>query len=121
MDRSDPFLVKPNRHGERATYARHPFRAGEVVYRVRGDAKPERTRESIEVGPGEHVEDGYALYINHSFTPNLRVEGRALVAVAEIAEGDELTFNYLESESEIAAPFVCHETGKPVNSTARQP
>jgi len=30
--------------------------------------------------------------------------------------GEELTFNYLETESEIAAPFVCHDTGRPVDS-----
>ena len=115
-DRRDCFRVDVNVHGEKATYARHSFRVGEILYVVQGDPRATRTRDSIEVGPGQHVEDEYALFINHSFTPNLRVRGRELVAIAEIQEGDEITFNYLESESEIAAPFTCHETGQAVHS-----
>lgn len=119
--RSDCFLVKPNGHGEKSTYSKFGYQPGEVVYLVRGEAISQRSRHSIEVGPGEHVEDSYAQFINHSFTPNLEVRGRRLIAIAAIAQGDELTFNYLASESEIAAPFVCHETGEEVSSTRCQP
>ena len=117
-DRSDCFRVGENAHGERATYARFAFSAGELVYAVRGKAAPERTRDSIEVGPGQHVEDPYALYINHSFSPNLRLEKRRMSALRNITEGEELTFNYLETESEIASPFICHDTGQSVDSDA---
>ena len=117
-DRIDCFRVRENEHGERATYARFAFALGELVYTVRGEASATRTRESIEVGPGQHVEDAYALYLNHSFTPNLRLEERRMYALENIAEGEELTFNYLETESEIASPFVCHDTGRTVDSEA---
>jgi hypothetical protein len=117
-DRSDCFQVDKNEHGERATYARFSFASGELVYTVRGEATAERCRSSIEIAPGEHVVDPYAQYVNHSFAPNLRLEGRQMFALRDIAIGDELTFNYLETESEIAAPFVCHDTGKPVDSDA---
>ena len=113
---TDCFLVKSNEHGEKATYAKHAHRVGDLVYLVRGKAQRERTRMTIEVGPGEHVYDAYAEFINHSFTPNLEVRGREMVAIVEIASGDELTFDYLKNESEIAAPFVCHETGQAVDS-----
>lgn len=121
MDRTDCFVVRQNRHGERATYSKFAFAAGETVYTVRGDAAPHRTRDTIEIGPGQHVEDPYALFLNHSFAPNLAVRGRALVALAGIAPGDELTFNYLASESAIAAAFTCHESGRPVNSDGCKP
>ena len=116
-DCSDCFRVGENAHGERATYARFAFSSGELVYTVRGKAAPERTRDSIEVGPGQHVEDPYALYLNHSFTPNLRLEKRHMFALQSITVGEELTFNYLETESEIASPFVCHDTGRAVDSS----
>ncbi|MAT46766.1 MAG: hypothetical protein CMO35_04960 [Verrucomicrobiaceae bacterium] len=117
-DRRDCFQVSENEHGERATYARFPFHPGELVYTVQGEASKTRTRESIEVGPGQHVEDAYALYLNHSFAPNLRLEGRHIYALNRIEEGEELTFDYLETESEIASPFVCHDTGRTVDSEA---
>ena len=117
-DRIDCFRVRENEHGERATYACFAFAPGELVYTVRGEASATRTRESIEVGPGQHVEDAYALYLNHSFTPNLRLEERRMYALKNIAEGEELTFNYLETESEIASPFVCHDTGRTGDSEA---
>ncbi len=117
-DRSDCFRAGENAHGERAIYARFAFSPGELVYTVRGKATPERTRDSIEVGPSQHVEDPYALYLNHSFSPNLRLEERHMFALRSITEGEELTFNYLETESEIASPFVCHDTGRTVASNA---
>jgi len=118
-NRNDCFQVGKNAHGERATYARFAIACGELVYTVRGQTTPERTRDSIEVGPGQHVEDPYALYLNHSFTPNLRLEDRRMFALRDITVGEELTFNYLETESEIAAPFVCHDTGRLVDSNTR--
>ena len=113
-DRTDCFDVRENEHGERSTFARFAFEVGELVYTVRGDAQNERTRESIEVGPGQHVEDAYALYLNHSFSPNLEVRGRAMVALKAIAVGDELTFDYLANESAISSPFTCYDTGRRV-------
>ncbi len=117
-DCSDCFRVGENAHGERATYARFAFSPGELVYTVRGKATPERTRGSIEVGPAQPVEDPYALYLNHSFRPNLGLEKRHMFALQSSTVGEELTFNYLETESEIASPFVCHDTGRTIDSSA---
>ena len=117
MGRSDCFLVDHNTHVEHATYSRFAFAAGETLYTLQGDPSPIRTRDTIEIGPGAHLDDCYARRINHSFSPNLAVRGRELVAIRDIAAGDEITFNYLANESGIAAPFVCHETGGDVNSS----
>lgn len=114
----DCFLVKANAHGEKATHAKQAHQIGDLVYLVRGEAQDTRTRETIEIAPGQHVYDPYAEFINHSFSPNLEVRGREMIAIVEIAVGDELTFDYLKNESSISAPFVCHETGRPVDSEA---
>ena len=115
-DAPDCFLVRSNGHGEKATYARFSYQPGDLVYLVRGEARRERTRRTIEVGPDQHVHDPYAEFINHSFAPNLVVHGRRLVATTDISTGDEVTFDYLNSESAIADPFHCHDTGRRVDS-----
>ena len=117
MSASEPdcFSVAPNTHGERATYAKASFSAGEVVYVIQGPTCS-RTIHTIQIGEGAHVFDAYAQFINHSFTPNIAVRGREMVALVAIAIADEITFNYLESESAILSPFTCHETGAPIRT-----
>ena len=119
IDRSDCFRIDENQHGEKATYSRFAFSRGEPVYTVRGEPSGTRTRESIEIALNQHVVDYYAVYLNHSFSPNLCLKGRQFFAVREIEPGEELTFNYLETESAIASPFTCYATGRNVNSQAR--
>ena len=121
MDRSDCFEVNPNAHGERATHARFPFEAGEVVYTLRGEPSAVRCRRSIEIGPGEHLVDPYAECINHSSSPNLEIRGRVLIALQPIAAGDEVTLDYRPTESAIAAPFQCHHTGEVIDSESCRP
>ena len=115
-DLTDCFHVQTNAHGEKGTYAKYSYRPGGLVYRVRGEAQRERTRRTIEVGADQHVCDPHAEFINHSFTPNLELRGREMLALTEIAPGDELTFDYLQNESAIAEPFESHDTGQRVDS-----
>lgn len=57
-----------------------------------------------QAGTGE-IDD----YLNHSCGPNtaLDFEHLELVAIRPLAVGDELSFNYLTSEWDMAAPFAC--------------
>ncbi len=57
-----------------------------------------------QAGTGE-IDD----FLNHSCDPNsaLDFERLELVAIKPIAPGEELTFNYLTSEWDMAAPFAC--------------
>ncbi len=119
-DRSDCFRKSENEHGENATYSRFAFSRGELVYVVCGEPSATRTRESIEIAPEQHVVDDYAVCLNHSFSPNLYLQGRQFFALREIKVGEELTFNYLDTETEIASPFTCFSTGQSVNSEARR-
>jgi hypothetical protein len=119
-DRSDCFRKSENEHGENAIYSRFAFSEGDLIYVVQGEPSATRTRESIEIAPEQHVVDDYAVCLNHSFSPNLYLQGRQFFALREIEKGEELTFNYLATETEIASPFTCYATGKSVNSEARQ-
>ena len=55
-------------------------------------------------GPVEEAE-----YVNHSCNPNVGVNGQmALVALREIAPGEEICFDYAMSESNEFTEFECH-------------
>jgi hypothetical protein len=48
-------------------------------------------------------------FLNHACAPNARVDtgARRLVALRDIRRGDEVTFDYLTTEWEMAEPFEC--------------
>jgi len=58
-----------------------------------------------QAGTGE-IDD----YLNHSCDPNCALDFTRLELVSRraIAPGEELSFNYLTSEWDMAAPFTCH-------------
>ena len=89
------------------------------------DTVQPRARGALRiVGPTTEHKDitplwvGDAQVVTQQVVVELRLEGRHIYALDRIEEGEELTFNYLETESEIASPFVCHDTGRPVDSGA---
>lgn len=49
-------------------------------------------------------------YINHSCNPSsyVDVKNKKIIAKKEITVNEEITFNYLETEREIVAPFDCN-------------
>ncbi|MGH9394164.1 MAG: SET domain-containing protein-lysine N-methyltransferase [Terriglobales bacterium] len=88
------------------------FAAGELLLELEGDAVSSPSRCSIQIGRHTHLvpcanADCVWRYLNHSCRPNAIVRGRRLVALAPIAVGDEVTFDYNCTEYEMAAPFRC--------------
>jgi hypothetical protein len=91
--------------------SRRRFAAGEVVAAI----PPHRVVDapsyrSVQIAADRHIEDiGVLAYLNHSCHPNVRidVERLAVVALDDIAEGDELTFFYPATEWDMAQPFRC--------------
>ncbi len=112
--------------GHRSLRARVDFNRGDTILEVRGDVVHVPSRYSIQVGTNEHVEpglvpddlNGYDDYLwpflNHGFEPNSMMEGRQLLAIVDIAAGDEVTFNYNANEWDMATPFKCMVTGRSV-------
>lgn len=68
------------------------------------------TYQTIQIGPGEHIEGlGVLAYMNHSCDPNTEVNTTTMTIVArrDIAPGEQLTFFYPSTEWELDRPFVC--------------
>lgn len=83
-----------------------------VILTLKGQLCCLRTRHSIELAGGMHIEDPIGSYINHSFSPNCTVTpyGQVIASVT-IFPGEELTTNYLQHEKEISCPFIDERTG----------
>jgi len=72
------------------------------------------TQTSIRISDERHHEDKIGRFINHSCLPTLKVDKMQpyLWAAKDILPDMPLTFNYLESESVISAPFKCNDCGQ---------
>ena len=79
---------------------------GMVVFKLKGPIYDSPTRESIHIGDNKHIKDVAGQYMNHSFHPTTKIVGKNVIAVKHIMPGDELTFNYNESEVDMACPFI---------------
>jgi len=68
-------------------------------------------RHSLQVARDRHLRaDGQEwAYLNHSCAPNCRIEFSdwTLVADRQIRAGEDLTFDYLTTEWDMAEPFQC--------------
>lgn len=70
----------------------------------------ERTYQTIEIGMGWHVVESEILAkLNHSCDPNIKIDTirRECVARKDIREGEELSFFYPTTETEMISPFLC--------------
>lgn len=101
---SDDYVVI-TQNMPKGVYATKTYKIGEIIIELKGELVLKPTRESIHIGHGMHVIDKYGKYINHSFDPNTRIEINKVIAIKEINLYDEITFNYNESEIEMAEPF----------------
>ena len=77
----------------------------ETVFVLKGEIFSEPTRESIYIGNGQHIYDDYGIFINHSFSPNIKIVNKNVVALQDIEADEEVAFNYNDSELKMANPF----------------
>ena len=107
------FDVRTN-NGFAGVFAAKAIRKGERVFPVEGPMQDFPSRYSVQVGRDRHIEAGPEnppwKFLNHSCDPNLALdtEARAFYALREIDAGEELRFNYLTTEWDMATPFECH-------------
>jgi SET domain-containing protein len=87
------------------------YNEGELIKKLSGKVLDAPTRYSIEVGDNLHIIDEIGQYMNHSFEPNCLILGQEIIALNDIDTGEELTFNYNETETKIAYPFIDIDTG----------
>jgi len=89
----------------KGVFAVRSFEPDELIWNLGGEPVNEPTRTTIYIGNGEHVDDPYGIYFNHSFEPNCKIQGRSVFALKDIEKNTHLTFNYLENEPTISTPF----------------
>ena len=75
-----------------------------------GDVGHERNFRTVDIGDGLHVDHPYLRYCNHSCYPTAYVDKKYKVLRAErlISANQEITFDYMYSEEDIASPFKCN-------------
>jgi SET domain-containing protein len=106
--------IKINKNlNEYGLYSKNFYQKFTTIFQLEGDIVNQPTRESIHIGNNQHIIDKYGSFMNHSFYPNCKIIGKNVVAIKDIHIGDELTFNYNDSEIEMANPFEIN--GKIVN------
>jgi uncharacterized protein len=95
-------------------FALREFVRGETVIVGKAiDHPPGRTRMSVQVDWGRHVEmDAPATLLNHSCAPNLGVRENEwcaydFVASRDILAGEELAFDYAMTEQSLVSPLAC--------------
>jgi hypothetical protein len=85
--------------------------AGEHLFDLDGSMVAAASRHTIQLATDRHLvpADRMWAFLNHGCMPNVRVDvvQRRVVAIAPIAAGAELRFNYNTTEWKLAAPFSC--------------
>ncbi len=109
----------------KGVFATEDIERGSVIFQLQGTISTRPSKYTIELGeerhlgspnitkPKDKLEYGWK-YLNHSCEPNgyIDAEGLTFVALRDIARGEEITFNYLTTESAMDDPFTC-ECGAP--------
>lgn len=99
--------------GQSGVYALREFEPGEYVMPIEGMVSSEPSRYSVQVSTDRHLHPTGAetpwKYLNHSCSPNLayHAASRTFVARKLIEPNEQLSFNYLTTEWEMAEFFDC--------------
>ena len=106
--------------GFKGVFATEDISEDSVVFILKGTITSRPTMYTIELGRNQHLNfpetrqdhddlDYCWQYLNHSCEPNgyMDTVGRTFLAARKIRRGEEITFNYLTTESVMAAPFNC--------------
>jgi len=84
---------------------------GEVLIRFDGTFLPRPTKNTLQIDVGKHLEGPGEIddYLNHSCSPNGYIEFDTLSykTMRMVSPGEELTFNYLTTEWDMANKFRC--------------
>lgn len=86
-------------------FATKEYKQGEIVFILSGKIYDYPMRETIHIGNNKHIYDEFGIFINHSFTPTISIDGVNVIAALDICAGDELAFNYNETEIQMSSPF----------------
>jgi hypothetical protein len=99
-------------NNQKAFFAQRVYHPGDVVIEFTArQVLSEPSYLTVQVGIDKHIllSPEHLQYINHSCNPNVFFDTHAMkiVALKQIAEGDEMTFFYPSTEWSMAQPFTC--------------
>lgn len=94
-----------------ALFALNSYEKGETLFFLSGKIFNSPTRLTIEIGENRHIFDKFGIYMNHSSNPSTEIKGKRVVATQKISKGDEITFDYNNSETKCVATFIDSESG----------
>ncbi|MFO8015589.1 MAG: SET domain-containing methyltransferase [Candidatus Woesearchaeota archaeon] len=115
MFASDKTGMKETEKGK-SVFAKKEIEEGEKILEFERNFVKRQTRTSMQVDEGPHQEstdpDAAENFLNHSCEPNAYIDfddygGLSLRALRQINKGEEITFNFLTTEWELAEPFDC--------------
>lgn len=93
-------------------YASKEFELNYKIHKLDGEIRSKPTKITIEIAYKRHIIDSYGMYMNHSFDPSCKIIEGYIIAIQYIKKGEELTYNYNESETKLAYPFKDNITGE---------
>ena len=106
------FYVTVKKGEHKALFTDLEIKRGDIFMNLlEGQLTTKRSRTSIQVDKGLHIEHIAAQFINHSFDPNCTVLDHALIATRDIYPGEEILLDYTINEDNISNPFKDNETG----------
>jgi hypothetical protein len=116
----EPALEVRNNDGFKGVFAKEAISQDSIIFRLKGTISKTPTKYTIQVGAQQHLSfpairkpnddiDYCWQYLNHCCEPNGYMNTTELTfrALRDIPPGEEITFNYLTTESEMAVPFNC--------------
>lgn len=112
--RADAVRVHRDESGHRRLVTTESIASGEEVLALGGVVRDVPTRYSIQIGPGQHLDDmGPVDATNHCCDPSAFIdfsdpERIALRALCDLSVGDEVSIHYCATEYDMASPFDCH-------------
>ncbi len=100
------------RQGRKGIFATAGIAAGEILIDLRGERLLRApNRESLQVGASSHVVGRRETVgcLNHACEPTARLDagGGSIVALRDVAPGQEITVNYLATEYDMHENFLC--------------
>jgi hypothetical protein len=99
--------------GQQSLHATRSFNPGDVICAFHaGTVSSVVTYLTVQIDDDKHItlQPEFLQYINHSCSPSVFFDTTSmqLVCLAEINEGDEMTFFYPSTEWEMVQPFTCY-------------
>lgn len=100
-------MVRGSRIEGQGLFAIHPISSGQRIEYFQGYEINRPTRHSVTFNETRIEPTGSLRFLNHACAPNASFVDRWLVALRGIAVGEEITIDYLVTESDVSHGFMC--------------